>query len=230
MGLGAGEQNRLGRRLLPSRPLQNFIPQRVGVCRKNAKYIASGQYHFFAVDGKDNVWAWGLNSYGQAGYAKDAGSDFAYLPYPMKIPGLCGKGVSVLSGGTHHSAAVTADGQCFVKGRIDGGQLGVEFSDEQLADQTLVRRDERNKPRICLCPAPVQHMGKATYVGCGSEHTIFISAEGKAYSSGFGTMGQFGYESDEVKVAQLINEEALTSRMVTWTGAGGQFSVVAGPA
>jgi len=94
--------------------LQALIPQRVGVCRKNAKYIASGQYHSFAVDQRDNVWAWGLNSYGEAGYATDAGSDSIVLPQPMKIPDLCGKNVAMLGGGAHHSAAVTADGQCLV--------------------------------------------------------------------------------------------------------------------
>ena len=107
---GCGEQNQLGRRLFGRRYMECLNPHPIEI--KHAKYIASGEYHSFAIDKKDNVWAWGLNSFGEAGYAKAASNDSALLPYPMKIPGLCGKGVAQLDGGAHHSAAVTADGQC----------------------------------------------------------------------------------------------------------------------
>lgn len=89
------------------------------------------------MDGTHFAYVPCLNSFGEAGDAKTGGSDSALLPFPIEIPGLCGKGVTVLSGGAHHSAAVTADGQCLVWGRLDGGQL---------QDETLVRRHGRNKP------------------------------------------------------------------------------------
>lgn len=161
---GCGEQNQLGRRRLVGRNRETLNRLLVEICRKNAKYIASGACHAFAIDRKDNVWAWGLNNYGQAGYAKTVGSDSAVLPYPMKIPALGDKGVTVLDGGAHHSAAVTARGQCHVWGRIDGGQLGISSTPEQVEDATLIRRDERNKPRICLHPAAVLDVGEAVYV------------------------------------------------------------------
>jgi len=118
-----GQQSQLGRRLSPRREKQSYIPTRVEIARNNIKYIGSGPYHSFAVDGKDNVWSWGLNSYGEAGnYTEDVGEQ-----YPTKIDELAGKGVTVLDGGSHHSVAVTAKGECYVWGRLDGGQLGVEF-------------------------------------------------------------------------------------------------------
>ncbi|RYP88202.1 hypothetical protein DL769_000300 [Monosporascus sp. CRB-8-3] len=226
---GVGEQNQLGRRILERRYLESFYPHRVEVCRNNAKYIASGLYHSFAVDRKDNVWAWGLNGYCEAGYAKDAGNESS-VPAPMKIPDLRGKGVTVLDGGAHHSAAITADGQCLVWGRIDGGQLGIEFSREQLEDDTLIRRDERNRPRICLRPTAVVSIGNAVYVGCGTDHTIFVNKEGKAFGAGFGSMGQLGIAScDDAEVAEQITGKAVKDMMLTWCGAGGQFSIVAAP-
>lgn len=136
----------------------------------------------------------------------------------------------MLDGGAHHSVAVAADGRCFVWGRIDGGQLGVEFGAEQLADETLVVRDERDKPRICTRPVPVSHIGEAAYASCASGHTIFVNREGKAYSAGFGFMGQLGHgDEEDVEVARRIEAKAVREKVLTWAGAGGQFSLVAGP-
>lgn len=233
---GVGQKNQLGYHLFESRQysrrlLESFQPRRVNLHRNKAKYIASGLEHSFAVDQKDNVWAWGLNHFGQAGYAKDAGSNNICLPYPMKITGLGGKGVTVLSGGADHSAAVTANGQCLVWGRIDGGQLGVKLDDEQLQDETLVRRDDRGLPRICLRPVAVPNIGATADVSCGNGFTIFVNTEGGAYGAGFGSMGQLGIASqDDTNVAERITGAAIKKKRLTWCGTGGQFSMVATPA
>ncbi|TPX17776.1 uncharacterized protein E0L32_002877 [Thyridium curvatum] len=229
---GVGEQNQLGRRIMPRRVMESYVPHQVEVCRHGAKAIAAGSYHSFAVDKLDNVWGWGLNSFGQAGYAKYAGDPSnTFVPYPMKIPGLCGQGIKMVSGSAHHSAAVAQDGRCLVWGRLDGGQLGVKLSAEQLDDDSLVRRDERGRPRICLRPVTVSQVGQTSYVDCGSGHTVFVGSDGKARSSGFGTMYQLGLGSDDdVETAQLIFNKAVRDRVLTWAGTGGQFSMVAGPA
>ncbi|KAI5459639.1 regulator of chromosome condensation 1/beta-lactamase-inhibitor protein II [Mariannaea sp. PMI_226] len=228
---GAGEQNQLGRRLLGRRRLECLVPTRVGVCRRDAKFIGSGEYHSFAIDNKDNVWAWGLNSFGEAGYAKAAGSDSVVLPYPMKVRDLCGANVVSIDGGAHHSTAVTTDGQCFAWGRMDCGQLGIDFTSDQLDDSSIIRYDDRGKPRICLRPTVIPHIGKVVHASCGSDHTIFITQDGKAYTTGFGSSGQLGTGSDDdVQVARRIGGKATKERILTWAGAGGQFSVVAGPA
>lgn len=117
-----------------------------------------------------------------------AGTDSAFVP-PTKIPGLCQQQVLVLDGGAHHSAAVTANGNCLVWGRIDDGHLGVDFTPEQLQDATLIRHDERNKPRICLRPSIIPTVQQATYVACSSDHTFLIDRAGSAYSSGYGFHG-----------------------------------------
>ncbi|ATY64110.1 Ran exchange factor Prp20 [Cordyceps militaris] len=228
-GWGAHEQNQLGRRLL-RRHQEHLKPRLVQVCRGRAKYIASGEYHSFAIDHKDNVWAWGLNSFGEAGYAKEAGGDSAVLPYPMMIRDLCGKGVTVLAGGAHHSAAVTMDGKCLVWGRMDGGQLGIRFTTEQLENKDLIRYDERDKPRICLCPTIITSIGDAVHVACGTDHTIFVNKDGIAYTTGFGSSGQLGLGSQrDVEVARQVKRNDLFDTAVTWAGAGGQFSILAGP-
>ncbi|KAG5951655.1 hypothetical protein E4U53_002565 [Claviceps sorghi] len=226
-GWGSYEQNQLGRQPFGRYQSETLLPRQVRVCTRPIKYIASGEYHSFAVDRKDNVWAWGLNSFGEAGYAKEAGGDEAILPYPMKISDLCGKGVTLLAGGAHHSSAVTSDGKCFVWGRLDGGQLGVEFSPAQLADDSLVRHDEYNKPRICLRPTEVPQVGPVHAVACGTDHTIFINKEGVGFATGFGSVGQLGLgNEDDVDTVQRMKGKDIKGRKLIGAAAGGQFSVV----
>ncbi|KAI0129432.1 putative Ran exchange factor Prp20/Pim1 [Xylariales sp. AK1849] len=226
---GCNEQNQFGRRLV-GRNSDPLTPCQVRVCRNKAKYIASGSYHSFAVDRDDNVWAWGANSFGEAGDAKTAGGNSAFVP-PIKIRSLCQKQVLVLDGGAHHSTAVTANGQCLVWGRIDDGQLGIAFTPEQLQDSTLIRCDDRNKPRICLRPTVIPTVHEVAHVACSSDHTILIDRVGNAYATGYGYQGQLGLGStDDVKVVQRITGRNVRDTPLTWARAGGQFSIVAGPA
>lgn len=228
-GWGSHEQNQLGRRLF-GRHTEHLIPRRVEVCRGGAKYIASGEFHAFAIDKRDNVWAWGLNSYGEAGYSKGAGGDSSLLPYPMKISDLCGKGIQLIDGGAHHSAAVSHAGDLYVWGRMDGGQLGVDFTACQLQDEELIRRDERDNPRICLRPTLVTQIGPAAYVACGTDHTMFVNRDGKAFSTGIGTCSQLGQGTDDdAEVAKPVRMRRDDEGVVlSWAGAGGQFSMLAG--
>ncbi|KAK8926875.1 Protein pim1 [Metarhizium anisopliae] len=224
---GCNEQYQFGRRLI-GRASNSLTPNQVRVCRNKAKYIASGSYHCFAVDKDDNVWGWGANNFGEAGDVETAGDEGAFIT-PTKLVGLCQKNVLVLDGGAHHSAAVTANGECYVWGRMMEGQLGIEFTPEQLQDSTLVRCDERNKPRICLRPTIVPTMAhqQVTHVACGLDHTILIDKPGNAYSTDYGFQGQLGLNSsDDVKVFQRITDKRIKGELI-WAGAGGRFSIVA---
>lgn len=226
---GCNEQYQFGRRLF-GRDSDPLTPHQVRVCRNKAKYIACGSFHSFAVDRDDNVWAWGANSFGEAGDAKSAGSSSAFVP-PTKVRNLCQKSVLVMDGGAHHSAAVTANGQCLVWGKMDDGQLGIAFTPEQIQDSTLIRCNDRNEPRICLRPTVIPTVGQVTHVACGSDHTILIDQAGNAYATGYGDQGQLGFSSsDDVKVVRRITDRNLQNRLLTWAGANGNFSIVAGPA
>ncbi|KAK2590140.1 hypothetical protein QQS21_012181 [Conoideocrella luteorostrata] len=226
---GSNEQHQFGRRLV-GRSSDPLTPRLVRVCRKKAKYIASGGYHCFAIDEHDDVYGWGANSFGEAGDAQTAGGNAAFVP-PTKIADLCQKQVVVLDGGAHHSAAVTASGQCLTWGRMDDGQLGIAFTPEQLQEPTMIRLDERQKPRICVRPTVIPTVEQAIHVACGSDHTVLIDQTGRAYSTGYGYQGQLGQGSnDDVQVMQLIGGRHVKNQHLTWAGAGGQFSMVTGPA
>lgn len=114
---------------------------------------------------------------------------------------------------------------------MDGGQLGIAFTPAQLQDPDLIRYDEREKPRICLGPAQVPGIGKVVHVACGTDHTIFVNESGRAYATGINSSGQLGLGSDDdVHVAHEVRSKDLKGRTLSWAGAGGQFSVLAGPA
>ncbi|KAL1906092.1 hypothetical protein Sste5344_008205 [Sporothrix stenoceras] len=204
---------------------------------RNVVSITSGEYHSFAIDTRGHVWGWGFNGFGEAGDSKSPGRDSASVSLPIKIKALSGRGVVHLAGGAHHSAAVTSDGTCLVWGRRDDGQLGVDFTPEELADPTLIRHDDRGRLHICLQPVVVDTIGPAAHVACGTDHTIFVTRSGTVYSTGFNAQGQLGlgkeYEDiDEIHVAtQVVGGKEIQNqkRHITWAGASGQFSIVAGP-
>lgn len=228
---GIPDENRLGRRISPRHYYEAFTPHLVEI--KSVTAIFSGNRHSFAIDARGNVWAWGLNSYGQAGSNPEgAGSPGGvYLDRPRKIFPLCGKGVKLIAGGANHSAAITEDGQCYLWGRMDGGQLGIEFTEAQLADPDLIRRGElRNEPRICLQPTLITIPGleRVVSVACGIDHTIFVNEEGKAFTTGFGARGQLGlgYEEDEIDVARQINAKSVREIRLVSAAARGNFSVL----
>jgi hypothetical protein len=55
-------------------------------------------------------------------------------------------------------------------------------------------------------------------------------AAGTAYCTGFNSQSQLGLgHEDDVEVARLIKSKAVKEMVLTWAGAGGQFSVIAAP-
>jgi regulator of chromosome condensation len=258
VGVGRRREGPAGHRIFAGRSharrtLAGFAPQRVilGAPSRRTASITSGPEHSFTLDARDGaVWAWGLNTFGQAGAdPRAAGSPTVAVPTPTRVPGLKGGGrrhVHALTGGQDHSVAILeGGGPCLVWGRIDGGQLGVrvghdddsndndrleEEDEEARSSGPLVRRDARGRPRICLRPVPVPGVGAAAAAACGTGHTNFIDSEGRAYGAGYGSLGQLGIASeDDAEVATRITGTAVKGKKLVWFGAGGNFSMVATP-
>ena len=218
----------LGRRIVERNATAGLDPTKVAV--KKIKTIASGNYHSFAVDTNDKVWTWGLNSYGETGIPEGAGGDNAVITKPTIAENLSGKGIKELSGGSHHSAGVTDKGECFVWGRMDGGQMGIPSSQLSTDDENMVKKDESGRPRILLQPMRVPDIN-AKFVTCGPEHTIAITEQGKAYSWGFNANYQLGQgHTDDLDIATMIDNTATRDKKLNWAGAGGQYSMLTAPA
>jgi len=84
----------------------NLVPMR------NVKSIGCGAYHCLVVGLGDQVYACGLNNYGQLGLGPvfESHSQQNYLTL---VPLLCNKGVVSLKGGVHHSLVSSSTGKIY---------------------------------------------------------------------------------------------------------------------
>ena len=239
------QQNQLGRRLVVGRQLSTTVSEdkldelylHVGLHpglvafppRTKLISVHAGCDHAFAIDHNGDTWAWGLNNFGQTGIRVGAGANGTTVVAPRKVPSLAGRNLKIIQGGNHHSIGVTQAGECLVWGRMDGAQMGLDLSTLPLDDPQIVV-SERGKPRILLEPT-VLPIPECSYVAAGSDHNILITSEGKAYSWGFNANYQCGQgpDGDDILVATLIDNTAVRGKKLTWAGAGGQYSMVAGP-
>ncbi|KAH0537225.1 hypothetical protein FGG08_005967 [Glutinoglossum americanum] len=224
---GAGQQNQLGRRLVERTAIGGLTPREFGLPKNKIKFIACGAYHSFAIDVMGRVWGWGANSYCETGIQEGLGEDNAVVSKPRVVESLEDYEIEYIAGGDHHSLAVTKDGDLLIWGRLDGFQIGVKVGD---IPKDHITYDANDVPRILHKPLKIEGI-KASMVAAGSDTTIAITADGKAYSWGFSSNYQTGLGTDEdVEVASLLENSAIKGKRLTWAGCGGQYSMLASPA
>ncbi|KAL2007224.1 hypothetical protein VTN00DRAFT_8662 [Thermoascus crustaceus] len=233
-GWGNGDQSQLGHRLIGRRRSAALIPTRIALPlltkKKKTKIVSvhAGANHAFAIDSNGDTWAWGLNNFAQTGIPSGAGEDGSSIITPRKVKSLVGKNMKRIRGGSHHSIGVTWSGERLVWGRIDGAQMGLDMSNLPLDDPDKVIV-ERGKPRILLQPTPLTVSG-CVYAAAGSDHSIVVTSDGKAYSWGFNSNYQCGQGTDEdIPIATLIDNSAVRNKRLSWAGAGVQYSMLAAP-
>ncbi|KAJ6084447.1 Ran exchange factor Prp20/Pim1 [Penicillium sp. IBT 16267x] len=223
---GSGQQNQLGRRIVERNKLHGLQPREFGL-PKNIVHIGSGSYHSFAVHSSGKVYAWGLNSFGATAIREGAGDDEAAIVHPLVVKSLSERKITQICGGSHHSIARTADGECLVWGRLDGFQSGLKV--DALSEDAVIK-DERGRPRILIEPTTVPGIN-AKVVAAASDHSLAIDADGRAWSWGFSATYQTGQGTQEdIEVATIIDNTAVRGKNLNWAGAGGQFSVFTMPA
>ena len=228
---GCGEQAQLGYRHVERTKLNGLKPAALRIKGKvKMVSIGSGSNHAFAVDDKRNVWTWGSNSFGQTGVRGGAGEDNAVIFAPEKMSTLhleVDERVVKIAGGMHHSIAVTSSGRCLVWGRVDGHQIGIDVS--ELSGEDIIV-DARNNPRILTKPTVLTEIQNAQFIAAGTDHNIALDGKYEAYSWGFSANYQTGLgTAEDVKKPIRIDNTATRGKKLTWAGAGGQYSMLAGP-
>ena len=222
---GFGDQYQLGRRITARFPMRGLVPATLGL-RKGIIDIGTGADHSFAMHQDGTVYAWGANNYSQTGIDKRDGDDFANILRPQPVDSLNGHGrVTSISGGNHHSVAVTDGGACLTWGRVDTNALGLSITG--LAENDIIR-DAHEKPRILKHATQIPGID-AIQAAAGSDHCVAVTREGKAYSWGFNVSSQLGLgHTDDVEMATVIENKAVRDKQLVWAGAGGQYSVLVG--
>lgn len=191
--------------------------------------LGAGSYHSFAVHKNGKLYGWGLNSYGEAGVPKNFDDpQSADATLPALVPGLDKFGmITQIEGGAHHTIALTDKQEILVWGRLDGAQLGIDMT--KLPDESVVKDVHGNK-RILRVPTQIDSL-QGTSVAAGTDHSLAVSIDGKAYSTGFSASYQTGQATeDDVKTFELIDNTAVREKKLVFAGCGGQFSVLAGVA
>ncbi|CAI5760415.1 unnamed protein product [Candida verbasci] len=227
---GNGQQFQLGRRILERHRYRTLEPQQFGLY--NIKYISSGDFHCFAIDHDDNVYAWGLNQYGQCAMTGANGEleDGSVLTKPTLIPTLSKKNIIEIAAGEHHTLALTKDGDVFAWGRYDMKEVGI--SSDKLPESTF--KDQHGKPRSVPTPTKLEFNSKQEIkmkaIGVGSHHSFSVTEDGFVYAWGFSETYAPGLGPilEDVETPTRIVNTATKFEDIYMIGAGGQFSVSGG--
>ena len=163
--------------------------------------VSGGGHHGLALTSTGQVLAWGDNATGQLGDGKTTQSD---LPVKVKLP--AGSRVTAVSGGAHHSLALTFTGQVLAWGE-NGGQLG---------DGNTTQSDV---PVTAKLPSGT----KATAIAGGGHHSLALTSTGQVLAWGYNSSGELGdgknTSSDvPVKVRPPKGDQGLSRS--SWVGPG----------
>ena len=156
----------LGRKIPERRMINSTRPDPLHLRKVIA--VGSGAYHSFAIDAEGEVYAWGLNQYGQLGLEPEvdaSGEESRIVWTPAHIPELSPSELSKdgwkdsrvvrISGGEHHTVFLLSDGRVFAAGRIDSSQLGLHSDHPHLKEAKAADRDYISTPtRVLFPPLP----------------------------------------------------------------------------
>lgn len=155
--------------------------------------ISCGGYHLLVVarDGEAgslNVYASGLNNYGQLGVG-----DLELRNELTRVTALDGSNISKVAAGVHHSLCLDSSGRnLYGMGRGDSGQLGISSDipkagfGKELPVPIIISEGDEKHPVI-------------KKISCGGNHCLALLESGDAYSWGYGELNALGHgvEQDE---------------------------------
>lgn len=226
---GNGQQFQLGRKVLERHKFSALDPQQFGLY--DIKYIASGDFHCFAIDSNGHVFTWGLNQYGQCGITNAQGEleDGSLITRPTHIAALDDYNIVQIAGGEHHTLALTSEGEVLAWGRYDMREIGIPK--DKLPKSVF--KDQHGNPRSVPVPTKLfiaNGQLKFKSVGAGSHHSFAVTTDGVVYSWGFGDTYALGLGpiDGDVEMPTRIFNTATKNSDIQIVGAGGQFSVSGG--
>eukprot|EP00111_Clytia_hemisphaerica_P017634 TCONS_00052166-protein len=222
---GTGEQGQLGRlkecfgHRGGRRGLDFLLSPQLVRFRRKVRFsdIFTGSFCTFALSSDTNdVYAWGLNNYGQLGSGTN---DNYFNPKVIKplteIRNQSKSNQMVIQGGQHHSIMVDGEGIVYSFGRAEYGRLGLGTD----AKETAV-------------PVKVPKLAdkKVKDVACGESVSYAVTEKGQLYSWGFGTTLQLGVgDDDDIYEPELVKSKNLdpeTDEVLTISGGGQHVSLV----
>ena len=164
--------------------LDQLTPTRLGT-ESNWASVSAGTRYSAAIKTNGTLWTWGRSTYGELG-------DGA-MSSTKQIPTQVGTDTNwaQVSARSYNIAAIKTNGDLWIWGRNDSGQLGIGTSGAG-TDKT----------------SPVQVPGKWKQVVVGGSHTLGIKSDGTLWAWGGNGSGQLGdgtYTSRNTPVKVIFN-------------------------
>lgn len=155
----------------------------LGISSSIRAEIAAGGGFTLAVDKDKNVWAFGAHDKGQLGQGEGA-EKIALNPIQIAIL----SNISKIAAGKDHAIAIDNDGQVWVWGTNDHGQLG------------LGDRVQRSTPTL------IEGFSGAIQAAAGWFHTLVLDANGDVWAFGHNKLGALGnpYDSADQRTLQRV--------------------------
>jgi alpha-tubulin suppressor-like RCC1 family protein len=170
--------------------------------------ISAGASHSLALSSTGQLYAFGLNEYGQLGSTANNGNENANpMPTLVTLPGASGP-VTEISAGGDVSLALTSTGQLYAFGLNAVGQLG----------STANNDNDNPTPALVTLPGA---SGPVSEISAGPSHSLALTATGQLYAFGDNREGQLGNTSNNGVAAANP-----TPTPVTLPGAGGPVSYI----
>ena len=234
---GAGEQGQLGRKVLERRKIHGTRPEKISLATRSRKGVdvAAGSFHSFAIDNHGDVWAWGLNNWGQTGTGWSSPHNTVIFR-PQKVEALSAESlghdrVVQVVGGEHHSLFLTKEGKVYACGRMDGGQLGLEDDNPAIVEWKLEyeRNFEEAPPSFLPEPTLVTFPDMddpITQISCGIRNSAAVTRSGALYCWGQGMQGELGCgDEEEVRMPQVVVRKEGGSWFARAVSCGGQHTI-----
>ncbi|XP_043798332.1 RCC1 and BTB domain-containing protein 1-like isoform X1 [Apis laboriosa] len=149
------------------------------LCGKDIKTFAYGKGpHVLALTEEGKVYSWGQNCHYELG--NTFGSQALT---PAIITNLCNEFIVDIACGSHHSLALTNDGEVYAWGQNTSGQVGCH-------DITTLVQDIPRKLNFTLTGK------KVICISCGDSFSVVVTNNGEVYSWGRNDVGQLGIENN----------------------------------
>ncbi|KAI8090984.1 regulator of chromosome condensation 1/beta-lactamase-inhibitor protein II [Gilbertella persicaria] len=226
---GNGQQFQLGRRIMERHLINGLRPEALNL--KSIKLIGTGSYHSFAVSHDNTLYVWGLNNFQQCGLVDSEETNEPapnVITKPTVVTALEGKGtIKDVQGGEHHSLVLMEDGTIYAFGRADSDQLGLPAD---LIDKVQTKEEGAevsNFKRAVGLPTRIPSLKDVVSISTGTNHSIAVTSDGKAYTWGFGECYALGNgSSDDEPIPTELTGQKLEGHKVVRVSAGAQHSMI----
>ena len=166
--------------------------------------VRCGGSFVYAVDSSGQIWGWGDNRHGQAGYDK-----FQLVKTPQLVAtNLDGRDLADIQCGNENAIFLMKDGSVYICGAADHGRLG---SKEQT---TAVKT-----------PVLVPGLKDIVQIDCGFGQSLALDAQGHVWGWGKNSESQVGVEINNKPRQTVLEPMDLGLENIVQIGCGGRYSM-----